>query len=383
MPEEEDESKSALYSTPPRSPRIMDGAGGPQASLPPSSPLPPVPQKSPLNAAEIEAAVKISRRLSKLPSVDDFPMPPPSPAVYESKQFSGYAAPGLQHSSSTPSSRTHNASLEADESYQTVDEGEGDSTYAQIPSPKSYRKSRIQYPKKMKEMALRIQTDVEDSDGDAPVQHERERRQRAPSSPQLPSTRPRTPPAAPRRIIGPSRTKPSTSRGLEPPSAYRDDDRAELSETGALPHKRSEKASLRGYNSTDDQQDQEAVEQPWAQAQAPGKSTLPHLPDWNPNGGANGAGRSALPNSHIQRNMDYTLRKLMNEGVFKDLMMDPLGRHRYDPFSYVYYFSIDWCLFRFREFMEESSELDLWTDTFQAIRFVQEWKANAEALHGL
>ncbi|KZP12099.1 hypothetical protein FIBSPDRAFT_836588 [Athelia psychrophila] len=229
-------------------------------------------------------------------------------------------------------------SLEVDESYQTVDE---EPTHSQIPSPNSYRKARIQYPKKMKEMALRV-TEGDESDVSA-EHHWSSSAQPAPSI-RAPSS------TAPRRIIGPTRT----ARALAPPSSF--DDRAELSDAGTLHYKRSDKGSLRGYDSAED------ITQPWAQAQVPGKSTLPHLPDWNPM--ANG-GRSALPNSHIQRNMDYSMRKLMNEGVFKDLMMDPLGRHR------------------FREFMGETAELDLWTDTFQAARFVQDWKANAEALHDL
>lgn len=38
--------------------------------------------------------------------------------------------------------------------------------------------------------------------------------------------------------------------------------------------------------------------------------------------------------------------------------------------------------YRFREFMKDPSDLDLWADTSQVARTIQEWKTNAEALHG-
>lgn len=45
-------------------------------------------------------------------------------------------------------------------------------------------------------------------------------------------------------------------------------------------------------------------------------------------------------------------------------MMDPLGRHR------------------FREYIGQTTEFDLWHDTRQTAQMVQEMKLNAEALRG-
>lgn len=54
----------------------------------------------------------------------------------------------------------------------------------------------------------------------------------------------------------------------------------------------------------------------------------------------------------------------MNEEVFMSFMMDPLGRHR------------------FREYIGQTTEFDLWHDTRQTAQMVQEMKLNAEALRG-
>ncbi|KAF7971769.1 hypothetical protein HWV62_19947 [Athelia sp. TMB] len=314
------------YTTPPRSPRTMAAPSThvDPAYAPPSSPLPPIPRPPKDIDYAGDVAFKNTGRLSKHPSVDDFPMPPPTTGMAPDRSID--ASLLLSHST-----RGVKSSLETQEdSYQTVDEDL--STHAKIPSPQSYRKSRIQYPRKMKEMTRHVpegdESDASDERGDISGANG--------------GLHPHAAPAASRRMIG---------RQPEPLL----DDR-HLSDTGTLPVKGNDKAlrEQEGYGSAEDLS--------WSMSpQVPGKSTLPHLPDWNPKGN----GRSALPNSHIQRNMDYSMRKLMNENVFKDLMMDPLGRHR------------------FREFMEDPAELDLWTDTFQAARFVQDWKTNAEALHEL
>lgn len=55
----------------------------------------------------------------------------------------------------------------------------------------------------------------------------------------------------------------------------------------------------------------------------------------------------------------------MNEDVFITFMMDPLGRHR------------------FREYIGQTNEFDLWYDTQQTAQMVRDMKLNAKALRGM
>ncbi|TDL16881.1 hypothetical protein BD410DRAFT_590344 [Rickenella mellea] len=128
----------------------------------------------------------------------------------------------------------------------------------------------------------------------------------------------------------------------------------------------------------------------WAPAnQIPSPTNLPHLPDWPlippqssalSNGHVGGVGSASatshgsstrftsLPNSIVQRDIDYTMRRLINEKVFADLVMDPLGRHR------------------FREYLlaeGDTSELDLWFDSYNYTRLIEDVKMNGEAFRDI
>lgn len=78
-------------------------------------------------------------------------------------------------------------------------------------------------------------------------------------------------------------------------------------------------------------------ESSWAPSgQMPAKSGSAHLPDLDEasvlssdtNAEKAGVINTSNPISRIQYDMDFTMRKLLNEQVFEEFIKDPLGRHR-------------------------------------------------------
>ncbi|TIB11509.1 hypothetical protein E3P92_02886 [Wallemia ichthyophaga] len=98
-------------------------------------------------------------------------------------------------------------------------------------------------------------------------------------------------------------------------------------------------------------------------------SNIANLPDWRIIEGDRKA-QTSLPTSLVQADLDYSMRHLLSENVFEELIRDPLGRHR------------------FREYLEQSSspstyKLDYWTDVDVFERIVGQIRAGSQALHDL
>lgn len=265
-------ARQKVYSTPPRTPRgPLTTPSTPSTGLPPSSPLPPVPQSLISKASSDSLGLLSPSRLEKARSFGDFPLPP-STGVHESD--------GSLDRPRTPSSSHRSSKIRSEPQQQIVTPA---LSPARVPSEKPYRKSRIQYPKsKQQELAV---YPPEADESDISAEHQ---------------------------------WTTSLNNKLSPNSWPPSSDK-EPTELPTVPGQPYDKLHKERYRSFDD------LSRFPIQHQIPGKSSLAHLPDWNPQGGK---GRSALPNNHIQRNMDYTMRKLMNENVFKELILDPLGRHR-------------------------------------------------------
>lgn len=107
----------------------------------------------------------------------------------------------------------------------------------------------------------------------------------------------------------------------------------------------------------------------WAPEQAPVSSGpsygIANLPEWNtlrPND------PTANPITLVQRDMDWSLRRLLSEKVFEELMGDALGRHR------------------FREYLSHNegteNKLDMWFDMYNYQKMVDQIRKGSQALHG-
>ncbi|KAF9513070.1 hypothetical protein BS47DRAFT_1485914 [Hydnum rufescens UP504] len=91
-----------------------------------------------------------------------------------------------------------------------------------------------------------------------------------------------------------------------------------------------------------------------------------NLPDWNE---IEKGGPTAVPHRQIQRDMDYSLRRLFNLQVFEQLLSDPLAQRRFRN----YLLSVD----------ESAGELDMWQDLSSHARLLEELYAHSEALHDI
>lgn len=80
--------------------------------------------------------------------------------------------------------------------------------------------------------------------------------------------------------------------------------------------------------------------------------------------------QTSLPISQISRELDYSMRKLMNEQVFEQLLEDSLGRHRFR----------DWLMKNERP--ESVMKLDMWLDTRTYGRMIDAVKKGSIGLHG-
>lgn len=113
-------------------------------------------------------------------------------------------------------------------------------------------------------------------------------------------------------------------------------------------------------------------------------SSIANLPDWSSLGDG---GLTSFPNRAIQRDIDYTLRKLLNVQVFEQcvfnsfyiapcwqlikhvsVLSDPLGRYR------------------FRDFLvsegASTAELDMWFDVMYHEHLIEQLRSSAEAIQG-
>ncbi|KAF8323019.1 hypothetical protein DL93DRAFT_2070437 [Clavulina sp. PMI_390] len=90
-----------------------------------------------------------------------------------------------------------------------------------------------------------------------------------------------------------------------------------------------------------------------------------NLPDWSE---IERGGPTSLPIYQIQRDLDFSMRKLVNIQVFEQLLEDPLGRHR------------------FRDYLvscgAQTAELDMWLDLQNHAKLYQQFQANADAIYG-
>ncbi|PWN42464.1 hypothetical protein IE81DRAFT_124085 [Ceraceosorus guamensis] len=104
----------------------------------------------------------------------------------------------------------------------------------------------------------------------------------------------------------------------------------------------------------------------WAPSAEPLRGGMPeisNLPNWST---IRSGERTSQPISNVQRDMDWSMRKLINEDVFKRLLEDPLGRHR------------------FREWLVHNrgteARLDMLYDTMQFDKQMADVRTTSEAL---
>ncbi|TIB71258.1 hypothetical protein E3Q24_02428 [Wallemia mellicola] len=98
-------------------------------------------------------------------------------------------------------------------------------------------------------------------------------------------------------------------------------------------------------------------------------SNIANLPDWRIIE-ADRKAQTSMPTSLVQADLDYSMRHLLSEKVFEELIRDPLGRHR------------------FREYLEQAGsssiyKLDYWTDVDVFERIIGQLRAGSQALHDL
>ena len=91
---------------------------------------------------------------------------------------------------------------------------------------------------------------------------------------------------------------------------------------------------------------------------------ISNLPEWNK---VREGDPTARPIVHVQRDLDWSMRRLLNETVFEQLIQDPLGRHR------------------FREFLAQETgtenKLDMYFDLCQYVKSSEAIRQASEALH--
>ncbi|KAK0562159.1 hypothetical protein OC861_005462 [Tilletia horrida] len=92
---------------------------------------------------------------------------------------------------------------------------------------------------------------------------------------------------------------------------------------------------------------------------------ITNLPDWST---LRGSDPTAYPISHVQRDVEYSMMRLLSPAVFEQFMNDPLGRHR------------------FREYLKATGDgnaqtLDFMLDLRQHMRAISDLKNASEAIH--
>ncbi|KAG0150047.1 hypothetical protein CROQUDRAFT_652713 [Cronartium quercuum f. sp. fusiforme G11] len=112
----------------------------------------------------------------------------------------------------------------------------------------------------------------------------------------------------------------------------------------------------------------------WAPAPVPPLSAPPpsakHLPDWAELEEEPGM-QTSLPISQISRDLDYSMRRLLNESVFEELLDDALGRHRFRAWLVK------------NETSESVAKLDMWLDTRSYGRIINAVKKGSMGIHDL
>ncbi|UZJ51730.1 hypothetical protein CBS101457_001050 [Exobasidium rhododendri] len=95
-------------------------------------------------------------------------------------------------------------------------------------------------------------------------------------------------------------------------------------------------------------------------------SGISNLPDWST---LRGNEPTSMPIVHVQRDLDWSMRRLLNETVFEQLVNDPLGRHR------------------FREHLAHKTgtehKLDMYFDLCQYTKQNEAIRKSSEALHDI
>jgi len=100
----------------------------------------------------------------------------------------------------------------------------------------------------------------------------------------------------------------------------------------------------------------------------PDHGTIANLPDWS---SMRGTDLTSFPISHVQRDVEYSIMRLVSPALFQELLADPLGLHR------------------FREFLnstgatETSRDLDLMMDLREHIIATRNLRQGSEALHSV